>query len=314
MAVHDLLVDSGNGRDQLRAWLHTPVVGTCRGLVQLAHGFGEHARRYLPLVNALTEAGYAVAMDDHAGHGATAAANDTWGSSGSASYGVFVEDEHRLRERAQALVPDVPYLLFGHSWGSMIAREYLTTHGAGVAGAVFCGTTGMTLGMHEVRQRAAEVMRASGSEAPDGGAIGLVLAPMTRRWGADAHPLEWISDDPAVLADYTADPFNLGARPVTAGFSAGFGELYERIDAPQWAARVPHDTAVLFVAGDADPVGGFGSGVYQVANRLQDAGHPDVTTRLWSGVRHEVHNQPQVRAEVFGAVVDFYDRVVDALG
>ncbi|BDZ49324.1 hypothetical protein GCM10025867_15650 [Frondihabitans sucicola] len=107
-----------------------------------------------------------------------------------------------------------------------------------------------------------------------------------------------------------ADPYNAGMRPFSAGFAAGFADLYERIDSPDWAARIPRTTSVLFVSGDQDPVGSFGSGVYQAANRLADAGHPDVTTRLWTGVRHEVHNQPEVRDEVFATIVDFYDRAL----
>lgn len=313
MAVHDLSFPSTNGRDQVRGWLHTPVADRCRGLVQLAHGFGEHSRRYLPLVQALLDAGYAVAMADHVGHGATAAANDSWGTSGTDTTDVFVEDEHRLRELVQAMLPSVPYLVFGHSWGSMIMREYVARHGEGIAAAVFCGTPGMVDGVSQAHAMAAAQVREEGPDAPTE-ALTLILGGLVRRYGPEANPLEWISAVPAVLADYLADPFNLGTRPVSAGFTAAFCDLYELIDAPEWAGRISRTTPVLLIAGDQDPVGGFGSGVYQVANRLEDGGHPDVTTRLWTGVRHEVHNQPEVREEVFGAVVSFFDRVVDAQG
>ncbi|NNV09601.1 alpha/beta hydrolase, partial [Geobacillus sp. MMMUD3] len=108
MAVFDLTFPSSNGRDDVRAWVHTPVAERPRGLVQIVHGFGEHARRYLPLVSALLDAGYAVALDDHLGHGTTAVANDSWGDSGGADPGVFVSDEAELALRARAIVPDVP--------------------------------------------------------------------------------------------------------------------------------------------------------------------------------------------------------------
>ncbi|MBR7504334.1 hypothetical protein KCW65_30095, partial [Mycobacterium tuberculosis] len=52
----DLTFPSSNGRDDVRAWVHTPVAERPRGLVQIVHGFGEHARRYLPLVSALLNA------------------------------------------------------------------------------------------------------------------------------------------------------------------------------------------------------------------------------------------------------------------
>src|SRR5512145_1706717 len=50
-----------------------PAAGLPRGVVQLAHGVGEHAGRYGALIAALTAAGYAVYADDHRGHGRTGA-------------------------------------------------------------------------------------------------------------------------------------------------------------------------------------------------------------------------------------------------
>lgn len=42
------------------------------GIVQIAHGMGEHAKRYAPVAKALNAAGYAVFATDHRGHGGTA--------------------------------------------------------------------------------------------------------------------------------------------------------------------------------------------------------------------------------------------------
>ncbi|WP_309132856.1 alpha/beta hydrolase [Brevibacterium sp.] len=313
MAVHDLTFPSSNSRDEMHAWLHTPVAERCRGLVQLAHGFGEHSRRYLPLVVALNDAGYAVAMDDHVGHGKTAAANDSWGRSGTDTYDVFVDDEKKLREIAQSLVPDVPYLVFGHSWGSMIMREFVAEDGPGIAGAVFCGTTGMMNEAGRARELAAARVRSDGSEAVDSEGMALLLGSFLSRYGKDANPLDWVSGDATVLADYASDPFNLGERAVTAGFTAAFCDLYARVDSPEWAHRIPRETSVFLIAGDQDPVGGFGAGVYQVANWLADGGHPDVSTRVWTGIRHEIHNQPELRDEVFAEVVRFFDRVTESV-
>ena len=45
--------------------------GKPRGVVQIAHGVGEHALRYEALAQDLVNRGYAVYADDHRGHGAT---------------------------------------------------------------------------------------------------------------------------------------------------------------------------------------------------------------------------------------------------
>ncbi len=62
---------------------------------------------------------------------------------------------------------------------------------------------------------------------------------------------------------------------------------------------------MLIVAGDQDPVANYGEGAYHVANRLHRSGHPDVRTRVFPGVRHEVHNEPPTRAEFERELVEF---------
>ena len=43
-----------------------------RGIIQIAHGMGEHIGRYLGLIEALVNAGLVVYGNDHRGHGRTA--------------------------------------------------------------------------------------------------------------------------------------------------------------------------------------------------------------------------------------------------
>jgi alpha-beta hydrolase superfamily lysophospholipase len=66
---------------------------------------------------------------------------------------------------------------------------------------------------------------------------------------------------------------------------------------------------VLILAGDQDPVTNYGEGAYHVANCLADSGHADVRTRVFPGVRHEVHNEPTTRAETERETVEFIQRV-----
>ncbi|MBV8827924.1 MAG: alpha/beta hydrolase [Acidobacteriaceae bacterium] len=46
--------------------------GPTRGVVQIAHGMGEHIGRYLGLIEFLGLAGFTVYGNDHRGHGRTA--------------------------------------------------------------------------------------------------------------------------------------------------------------------------------------------------------------------------------------------------
>ncbi|MDG0895386.1 alpha/beta hydrolase, partial [Bacillus paranthracis] len=85
--------------------------------------------------------------------------------------------------------------------------------------------------------------------------------------------------------------------------------LYDQANDDSFYAALPVDLPVLILAGEQDPVANFGEGAFHVANRLRDSGHDDVRTRVFPEVRHEVHNEPESRADVESSLVTFVDRV-----
>ena len=54
-----------------------------------------------------------------------------------------------------------------------------------------------------------------------------------------------------------------------------------------WAQAIDKDLPILLIAGDGDPVGGYGSGVRKVWAMLGDAGVNDLTCQIFEGGRHE---------------------------
>jgi alpha-beta hydrolase superfamily lysophospholipase len=76
------------------------------------------------------------------------------------------------------------------------------------------------------------------------------------------------------------------------------------IEGTEWAERVPTDLPILLIAGDQDPVGNYGEGVYQCANWLHATGHK-VTCKLYTGYRHEIHNYDDLKFEVEEDIVDW---------
>ena len=97
---------------------------------------------------------------------------------------------------------------------------------------------------------------------------------------------------------------------MSARFLQGFVDIYDEANADSWYATISNDLPVLILAGDQDPVANYGEGAYHVANRLRETGHADVRTRVFSGVRHEVHNESTTRAEAEAEIVGFATRVV----
>ena len=54
-------------------------IGPARGVIQIAHGMGEHSGRYSELIAALQGASLVVYANDHRGHGRTAASPEHFG-------------------------------------------------------------------------------------------------------------------------------------------------------------------------------------------------------------------------------------------
>ena len=133
--LHEVSFKSFNERDTVYGWIYVPACEP-KGIVQLIHGFGEHSRRYFHLIVRLMEAGYIVAADDHVGHGKTALENNTWGDWGNQGFHTMMEDEHQLKALVSELYPNLPYFLYGHSMGSMIARDFMTKYGEELTGEI----------------------------------------------------------------------------------------------------------------------------------------------------------------------------------
>lgn len=312
MALHETPFTSTNGRDEIQAWIYEPTT-PARAIVQIVHGLGEHSRRYLHLITALLDAGFVVAADDHAGHGRTAMLSGVWQDAGEDGASVVVEDEQQLRQIVTERHPDLPYVVFGHSWGSMIARSLATTHPQGLAGLALCGVAASMKGMRNphVRDALDAAIAERGGQALDSDNLtAAMFEGFLDRFGEGAGPTDWVASDPQVVADHAVDPYNNFGAPMTLRFGRSFIELYDRANAEGWMSPVSTELPVLLLAGDQDPVADFGHGAYVVANSLWDAGFRDVRTRVYTGMRHEVHNEPATRTEVEAEIIAFVEHCV----
>ena len=92
--------------------------GPTRGVVQIAHGMGEHIGRYAGVIGVLVSAGLTVFGNDHRGHGRTAQSRAHLGDFGTGGFDLLVEDMVRLSGIARKENPNTYFILFGHGMGS----------------------------------------------------------------------------------------------------------------------------------------------------------------------------------------------------
>ena len=265
--------------------------GPPRGIVQIAHGMGEHAARYRRVAEALTGAGFVVYANDHRGHGRTAGTPDRHGDLGPGGWQALVDDMGELERTARREHPGRRLALFGHSMGSFALQQFLLDHSADVDAAVLSGTSAVDVVAAVVDPNAE-----------------IDLSALNAPFQPARTDFDWLSRDHDEVDKYIADP--ACGFGIDAAYATGMGSGLAPAADPARLAAIRPDLPILVFSGDADPLAGGGDLVRLVGQRYQDAGVRDVTVILYPGARHEILNETN-RDQVTADLLSFLARTID---
>lgn len=272
-------------------------------VVQIVHGVAEHAARYDEFANFLTDRGFLVVAADHMGHGGSIG-ND--GTQGYFEGGWFkaVADVHRLFSYTRMELPDVPYILLGHSMGSFLVRTLLIRYPkCDISAAILSGTAWMHRGIINSGIAAATLVgKRQDPRKPSKFLNDMMFGGYNRKVEHKRTDFDWLTRDSKIVDIYKADP--LCGFTITAGLAKDMLTGLKYIQEPEHLAKMRKDLPVLFIAGSDDPVGGYGEGVKQAAQEFVKAGMENVSMRLYPLCRHEVLNELN-REEVYGNVLEW---------
>ncbi|MCY6379876.1 alpha/beta fold hydrolase [Hoeflea prorocentri] len=286
-----------------------------RAVVQINHGLAEHAARYLPFAQYLSQIGFAVFAHDHRGHGHTRADDAPLGRFATAAAGrgweKTVADTLAVNLHAQKQYADAPLITFGHSMGGLIAMNFALSHPDRQA-ALAVWNSNFKMGFEG---RIAQALLAAermlkGSDVPSG-----MLPRLTfQAWGKAIRkaetPFDWLSHDPAAVSAYIEDP--LCGWDATVSLWQDIFAMAFRGSNPRALAALPNTMPVHLVGGGQDPATAKGGAVTWFARKLCSHGKKDVTGRIYEGLRHETLNEsapPGAR----GAMEDFAAWALSAL-
>jgi alpha-beta hydrolase superfamily lysophospholipase len=281
--------------------------GAPRGVVQIAHGAAEHALRYERFATFLNQHGYVAYANDHRGHWKTAGTLEKAGICGEDGWNGMVLDLKQLSDIAREEYPDVPFLLFGHSMGSMLAQDYAQRWGEELDGLILSGTVG-SLGdnLEELVAAAEKMVEEQGADVPSA-LFGQMFAGFNQPFEPGETGFEWLSRDQAEVQKYVEDPWC--GFPFTNYMVLAFLRGGLKIWQPENEARIPDDLPMLVFSGALDPVGGNTQGVKAVVERYRANGVQDIRVKFYAGGRHEMLNETN-RDEVHQDVVDWLDSQV----
>ena len=240
-----------------------------KAIIQIAHGLGEHARRYDQMAATLNRAGFSVYADDHRGHGQTGQKQleqkqikrlGNLGPGGMKATYKQVADFSKLIKQEN---PNKPIVLLGHSWGSFIAQKIINK-ASDLYDAVVLSGSALTMPGY------------------------LATGDFNKVWkkipGSTGY--EWLSRDVEIQNKFVADPLTFLALAMQV---FGVKNSLQLFGAP--AKDIRSDLPILVQVGEVDPIGGEYSNKALVEAYRKNAGGEDIELYVYHECRHEIYNE-----------------------
>ena len=240
-----------------------------KAVIQIAHGLGEHARRYDAMAATLNKAGFSVYADDHRGHGQTGVKQlenkqiKRLGNLGPGGMKATYKQVADFSKLIKAENPNRPLVLLGHSWGSFIAQKIINKY-SDMYDAVVLSGSALTMPGY------------------------LATGDFNKVWkklpGSTGY--EWLSRDVEIQNKFVADPLTFLAA---AAQVLGIKNSLEMFGKPSKDVR--RDLPILVQVGEADPIGGEYSNKALVEAYRKNAGIEDIELYVYHDCRHEIYNE-----------------------
>jgi len=244
-------------------------VAESKAVVQIAHGLGEHARRYDQMAALLNRAGFSVYADDHRGHGQTgllqisSKVTKKLGNLGPGGMDAAYKQVADFTKLIKQENPGKPFILLGHSWGSFIAQKIINNNSEMYDGVVLSGSALVMPGY-------------------------IATGDFNKVWkklpGSTGY--EWLSRDMEIQKQFVADPLTFLAAAMQV---LGVKNSLKMFGKP--SKNVRSDLPILVQVGEADPIGGEYSNKALVEAYRKNSGTTDIELFVYHDARHEIYNE-----------------------
>jgi len=250
-----------------------------KAVIALVHGLGEHVGRYAHVGKAMNDAGYALVGFDLRGHGKSGSARGHF-----PALDAVMQDLRQFFQLVSKRYPGISQFWYGHSLGGLLVLTYAVQNQADLKGVM---VTGAAL-RSALQEQKAKIAMAN--------ILGSLMPAMTIASGLDSTT---ISRDKAVVEKYDHDPL------VHDKTSLGLGKSALAAIDVCFAGAKDFRYPLLIMHGKADRLT-YASGSEDFA-KLAGEKNKDVILKLWDGLYHEIHNEPE-QADVFKVMIEWLDK------
>ncbi|PTG50740.1 lysophospholipase [Staphylococcus chromogenes] len=254
------------------------------GIVHIFHGMAEHMDRYDRLVHQLNQQGYHVIRHNHRGHGKEI--NTLRGHFDSIEQ--VVKDAHEIKTTIQPTLNDkLPYIILGHSMGSIIARRYVQLYPKDMDGLILTGTGLFPQWKGTLLVFMLKIITlVTGKKRRLKWMNNLVIGSFNKGFKPTRTESDWISSDEHEVDVYVHYPYS--------GFLVSNQLIYSVMKTMMKTAQLNEiskmnsDLPILLISGKADPFGDNGKGIRRLGKILKKGGITHITVQLYKQKRHEI--------------------------
>ena len=260
-----------------------------KGTVVVLHGMAEHHERYVPFAKFLNANGYDVYLYDHRGHGTDKKFDELGHFADKGGDRLVTADAINVLRFAKANNRGQKLILFGHSMGSIIARNVIRQFDE-IDKAVICGTAYMAPLASFFGMLVADIVkltRGARTQSP-------FLSNLTTGYKdfakiSNRTAFDWLTRDNNIVGTYINDPYC--GFVCTTAFYHDLIRLTYTAARPKLIKNTRRELPILVISGALDPVGGYGSGVTKYFALLQKLGFNNSDCTIYEDCRHELLNE-----------------------
>lgn len=274
---------------QTKVYIHLTGDDEVKGNVVILHGMAEHHERYYKFAEFLCDNGYDVYMYDHRGHGVDKKFEELGHFADKGGTQLVIGDAIALLKYVKSAGRGPKTILFGHSMGSLIARNVLEQYDE-VDAAIICGTAYMAPFVSLMGMFMANLVKMTkGARHQSPFLNNLTVGYKDFAKISDRTAFDWLTRDNNIVGNYINDPYC--GFLCTAAFYHDMIEFTYLAAKPKLIKRTRRDLPILVISGSHDPVGGYGTGVSKYFALLQKLGFTKSDCTIYEECRHELLNE-----------------------
>lgn len=283
-----------------------------KGVIQLVHGMVEYKERYADFMEFLALNGYLCVIHDHRGHGKSVKSIDDLGYMYEGGKAGLIEDTHQvtgiIKEHAKELTKrdDLPFILLGHSMGSLVVRSYIKKYDEEVDKLCVLGCPSPQAGASAGLILIKLIKLFRGDKIHSKLIDDLVMnSRFEKRFKNENLLHAWVNSDREEVLKYNADPYCSFTFTIN-GYISLVELTLDTYSNKRYNITKP-ELPVKFFSGADDPCGISEKDIDKAIGIMKKAGFNNIDKKLYVGMRHEILNEPE-HMIVYNDILDYVNQ------